>query len=395
MILFNDKKDCCGCGACFQACPKKAISFKTDECGFKYPEINDELCINCGLCKKVCAYQNIIEKNTPQIVYAATSNNDIQKKKSASGGIFAAIASYVIEKGGYVCGAAMLHNDDKFIIKHIIIDNQDDLKLLQGSKYVQSDTGICFVKIKELLNNGKFVLFSGTPCQCAGLKGYLRKDYDNLWITDIICHGVPNAQFFNDYINHSFGQLKNISGFYFRDKTKGWELAGKIIYENGSKVIYPPLSSYYSLFLKSHTYRINCYSCKYASEHRPGDITLGDYWGIQKEHPELLKSGIFSIKAGISCIIVNSEKGKIIIDSVSDYLSLSKSTYEKVSRQNKQLTEPSKLHPMRNDVMTIYQTAGYKGVDELYKKTYKTQRAIQFVFCHLPYWLKTLIRKLK
>lgn len=396
MILFRDKKDCCACGACEQACPKSAIYFYEDEYGFRFPKIDDSKCINCGLCQRVCAFQNIDESNEPHEVYAATSLNDTQKAKSASGGIFAALASHVISHGGAVCGAVMERISGKFVVHHKIVEYEDDLAMLQGSKYVQSEIGDSYNKIKTLLLSGKLVLFSGTPCQCAGLKGFLRKDYDNLWIVDIICHGVPNQSFFNAYIDYTFKKYSNISSFTFRDKTKGWELAGKMIY-GGNKhiVVYPALSSYYTLFLKAQTYRENCYCCKYACKHRPGDITLGDYWGIQKEHPELLKNGLLTIKSGVSCIIVNTSRGKSILDFVSSYIKKFPSTYEKASQQNGQLTHPSLRGGCRDAIFNGYRDYGYAAVDELYKRKYRKQRAIHSVFCRLPYWFKSIIRKYK
>lgn len=397
MILFNDKSDCCNCGSCQQACPVQAISTITDEYGFKYPTIDHNKCIDCGLCQKVCAYQHIAETNSPLNVYVATSNNKLQIKYSASGGIFATLATYIITNGGIAYGAAMERDGDKFIVRHKSAASFEDLKELQGSKYIQSDIGTCFKEIRTYLTNGKLVLFSGTPCQCAGLKAFLRKDYPNLYIVDIICHGVPSLQFFNDYIDFKFHNLKNISDFSFRNKSSGWELKGCIKYDGGNKQKYiiAGTSSYYSLFLDAQIYRTNCYSCKYACNHRPGDLTIGDYWGVQREHPELIGDKRFNIKDGISCVITNTSKGETLLANLNNLVSKEVTTYEKVARRNAQLLHPSKIGRYRKQILKLYHDDGYKSVDALFKRNYKSQIIVHRILNLLPYHVKNILRRIK
>lgn len=398
MILFPDKKNCCNCNACTQICPKSAISSKMDEDGFVYPRIDHSKCIDCGLCQKVCAYQHIEERNKPISVYAASSNNKSQTLKSASGGIFAALATYVLGQGGIVYGASMERVDGEFKIQHVGITSIDKLPKLQGSKYIQSEIGNVFKEIRTYLKEGKTILFSGTPCQCAGLKGFLmEKTYPNLYIVDVICHGVPSQKMFNDYIDYQFHDLNDISNFSFRDKSKGWELAGRIDYENGAKHKFVPAgtSSYYSLFLSGVIYRENCYSCKYACSHRPGDITIGDYWGIKREHPDLLTNGSFKLQDGISCIISNSPQGESLLKLVSEFIKTSPSTYDKVAHHNGQLIHPSHKSTSRDILLTLYLKNGYFGVDQFYKRMYRTQRLIHSIFSRLPYWLKSILRNIK
>ena len=196
--LFAEKKNCCGCGACMNVCPKSAIHMEKDEYGFVYPEINIEQCVECGACKRVCAFQNKTTQNKPQRVLAIAGKNDSLVKKSASGGLFATIALAVLEQGGCVYGAVMLHENHKLRIHHVCCETKEELERLQGSKYVQSSLGSIFKDVQEKLKKGKTVLFSGTPCQVDALKSYLRKDYEKLLTVDIICHGVPSEQFFND-----------------------------------------------------------------------------------------------------------------------------------------------------------------------------------------------------
>ena len=332
-------------------------------------------------------------------MYVAVSNDKHQIKKSASGGIFAALATYLLSLGGVVYGASLKHENGKFVVFHREVTSIKALHELQGSKYVQSDIGNCFKEIRNHLSSNRIVLFSGTPCgtpcQCAGLKAFLRKDYSNLFLVDIICHGVPNQQFFNDYIDFEFSKLRGIKHFLFRDKSKGWELRGRIDYDkNKSKTIVAGSSSYYSLFLDAQIYRENCYSCKYANDHRPGDLTIGDYWGIQNEHPELIGEK-FNIKDGISCIISNTDKGEHLLAEVKEYITLEKSTYEKVARRNAQLCHPSVLGRYRSKIFKLYKDKGYKAVNIFFLKTYTLQILIHYVFNLLPYGIKDFLRRVK
>lgn len=395
MELFKNKFDCCGCEACANVCSKGAISMQEDENGFRYPLIDNSKCVDCGLCRKVCAFQNIEETNCAKDVYVAVSKDEEQIIKSASGGIFAVIAKEVIEKGGIVCGSALMVKNNKVCVEHILIDSIKDISKLQGSKYVQSNINDCYKRIKQLLADGRIVLFSGTPCQCAGLKGFLRKPYDNLFIIDIICHGVPNQRFLNDYIEYKHPAKTGISGFAFRDKSRGWGLTGRIDYEDGSSKLIPAgLSSYYSLFLDSQIYRENCYKCKYASRNRPGDITLGDYWGIQKEHPELMSTGKYNPKNGISCVIVNTTKGESILSDISDKIVKDESTYEKIANMNRQLVSPSKRGQHYDTIFSLYSKEGYKPIDEFFYKNYRKQIFIHSIFSKLPFGLKEVLRKI-
>lgn len=394
MILYPDKNHCCNCDSCTQICPKDAIYKITDKHGFVFPNINHEKCIDCGLCQKACAYQHIEEHDTPLEVYAATIKDSNLKHKSSSGGIFAAIAKKILLMGGIVYGAVMERNNGRFEIYHKGIEDIAELHRLQGSKYVQSEIRCSFKEIKVHLSKGKPVLFCGVPCQCAGLKAFLRRKYDNLYIVDIICHGVPSQAFFNDYIDYKFHDLPDITNFAFRDKSKGWELSARIDYDiDKHKYISAGTSSYYSLFLDSQIYRENCYSCKYASGHRAGDMTIGDYWGIQKEHPESLSK--LKPQEGVSCIIINNESGKKILSLINDSVIMIPSIYQKAANMNSQLVRPSRKGKYYNDIMTLYQTHGYSAVESFFRHHYRKQRFIHTILSHLPYSIKTLLRSLK
>lgn len=371
IVLFKDKKHCCACGACLNICPKRAIAMQKDEYGFLYPQIDEEKCIKCGLCIKTCAFQNSNLNNEPRKTYAAQSNNT-DLKQSASGGIFASIAKNVLKDGGIVYGAAMELMDNKLVVRHIAVNNEADLIKLQGSKYIQSNTEKVYQEIKEQLNNDKLILFSGTPCQVDGLNSYLGKKYNKLITIDIICHGVPNNQMFQDYIKILEEKLKDkIIDFKFRDKTKGWGLTAKGYTAKGYTAIIPAnVSSYYYMFLKSYIYRDSCYSCKYACRNRCSDITIGDYWGIERVHPEVEEDNVYGLdyKNGISCLIVNTEQGKEVIEKYKTDLRLLVSEFDKAAKYNNQLNKPSKCDNKKcNKILDVYKEKGYKEVDNDFK----------------------------
>lgn len=402
IILFKDKKHCCGCEACANICPQQAIEMIEDEYGYKYPQINHEKCIGCGLCKRTCAYQNECEFNENEDTYVGITDNEEILMKSASGGIFAQIATNIIKQNGIVYGCSLEKENGKLTPKHIRIDNLDELEKLQGSKYVQSDINDTYKLIKEDLKSEKIVLFSGTPCQVSALKNFIgNKHKGELYTIDIICHGIPNKKIFQDYI--SFIEQKEnvkVTNFIFRDKTKGWGLQARLDYIDNSnktkyKLISSHLSSYYQLFLDSEIYRENCYSCKYAGKKRVGDITIGDFWGIEKEHPEYLKDngGDLNEKNGISCILVNNEIGKEIIEKYCNDLSIMESKFEKAARQNKQLNHPSIKSKNREKILETFRERGYKGIDSWYFKKIGVKKYIYCVWEKIPRKYKLKLKK--
>ena len=385
IILFDEKTKCCACGACKNICPKGAIAMKEDEYGFLYPQIDEKKCVQCGICKKVCAYQNGQVKNTPIKCYAAVNKNKVELMKSASGGIFVAVATSVLKEGGVVFGAALDFEDGHAHPHHIAVREISQLYRLQGSKYVQSAIENTYEEAKEELNLGKKVLFSGTPCQIAGLYGYLRREYENLFTVDVICHGVPSAKMFDDFLQNETNKrnVKKIKEYIFRDKKRGWGMNGKIRFElkNGSeKTVYIParLTSYNTFFLDGFNYRENCYSCKYANSKRPGDITLGDYWGIQVVHPEVESAN------GVSAVIVNSEKGQEAIRLILDKVDHGNSTFAEIAENNPALVgsvQPyQSYHEFQEAIMNeepiVRMTATYGFRDSLLKRLIKGLTAV-------------------
>lgn len=379
-------KSCCGCSGCEQICPKNCISMKPDSEGFLYPEVDESICIECGICIKHCPILTDVSRCNIPKVYAAKYKDRGSTFKSTSGGLFIPIAKSVLSMGGVVFGCAY---DENLVAKHIKVETEDELYQLQSSKYVQSDTRGIYKQVKTELQNGKEVLFSGTGCQAAGLRSFLGKDYGNLLITDIVCHGVPSPKLFKNYIDYMGKKLGGtLTSYNFRSKEKrGWDLYYKA--ENGqkSKSDYGFFDPYYSAFLYCKTYRESCYECKFANKNRVSDITLADYWGIQKFHPE------FFDENGVSLVLVNTEKGKKYLEKIKDKLEIIESDYNKASVMNANLVHPSKRPSCRDSI--------YDGFDCGNFETYaKTKLAFKInpktkIKKMIPLGVKRFLRKLR
>lgn len=324
------KNKCSGCSSCMNKCPNGAIKMKFDKEGFRYPEIDKEKCTNCGLCKKACPYlkkQDVSEMKT----YACFNKNKQEQLNSSSGGIFILLAKYILNNNGLVVGAGF---DNKHNLKHLICENEQDLIKLQGSKYLQSEIGTTYKKIQEELKNNRLVLYTGTPCQIAGLKAFLNKDYDNLYTQDIVCHGCPSKVVFDSYLSSFKNEIKNIS---FRNKPNGWLNYNTTISFKNNKFYN---NSHYNdkymyLFLKDYCLRPSCYECKYKGEQRFSDITLADFWGINEVCKEMFNSD------GTSLLMVNSKKGLDLFNSIKKDLE-----YKEVNRKESLKYNPSACTPV-------------------------------------------------
>lgn len=398
--LIKSEKECCGCGACYHSCPKNAISMVENAQGFIYPQIDESICINCGKCLRVCKFKENTWKKSLKETYAAHAK-DIELIESASGGVFSSLAQSVLVHGGLVYGCAMVYENDKLTPKHICINKLSELEQLKGSKYVQSELNNIYVDVRDKLEQNMDVLFSGTPCQVMGLKGYLQKDYDNLYTAEVVCHGVPSLRLFHDYLNYvEEYEKKKVIEFKFRDKSQGWKLHGKMVLEdeNGNRIekyFEPEESSYYQMFLNSYTYRENCYSCPFASEYRQGDITIGDYWCIDLVHPEYLieNGGKIDEKEGASCLIVNNDQGEKLIEKYGQGIEIWESSYEKASRYNAQLKQPSCMKDERTIVLKL-QKQGYEKIEKWYQKRFVKIKLIRRLKAMIPEWIKMFARKI-
>lgn len=345
MIQINNKVDCCGCNACGDACAHGAISFKTDIEGFWYPEVNGNLCTNCGLCEKVCPIINIknLKKNDyekPAHTIAAINKNMRVRWDSTSGGAFSALADAMYAQNGYVSGA--LYNED-FTVRNYISNNPEDLTKLRSSKYLQSKAEGLYSEIRRLLKAGEKVLACGTPCQMAALRAFLRKDYENLIIVDFICRGVNSPKVYRSYLE-SLEKKYGSKVVYVKAKNKelGWRnLTRKVTFENGQ--------SYYGVFMDDdfrrgyHTNvfcRPSCYDCKFKGFPRIADITIADYWGIEKVDKNL------DMNIGTSMILLNSDKGVAYFEQVKDKLEYKETPFESILGGNialRKSIEPAKI----------------------------------------------------
>lgn len=328
MTISHLKKKCVGCGACSIICCANAIKMQYDNEGFYYPIVDFSLCVDCGACNGICPVENS-KKATGSIVkcYAAYSNNKSTIVASSSGGIYTEIVSDIFRRSGKVYGVAYC---DDMQVKHQRMNSIEDIEKFQGSKYVQSDMSEIFSEIKQLLKEGTLVYFSGTPCQVHALKCYLRKEYKNLFTQDIICHGVPSPLIFSKYVSEQ--EKKNqskVTSVLFREKKYGWENYSTVIqFENGKTTRrIAKLNPYMKLFYSNLSLRPSCFECPFKMQQRVSDITLADFWGVSGFLPK------FSKDQGVNLVMVNSQKGEELFNSIQQSV-----TYKEVNKENVLLT---------------------------------------------------------
>lgn len=363
-------QECCGCGACATVCPKKAIMMKEDQYGCVYPSIDVGLCVNCGACLYVCAYGNVEQNRRPLQAWAAVGKEASLVEKSASGGVFATVAKSLMEAGGTVCGAVLSKEDGALRVEHILSGEMEDLPQLQGSKYVHSQAWRCYAELRKVLASGKTVLFSGTPCQVAAVKR-LTGDPDNLITMDLVCHGVPPLRMLNE-----FGEIlgKRLGGhvenIVFRDKSCGKQYCARIEvmqrYRKRRYYLRARQLSYYQFFLDGISFRENCFSCPYAGLNRVSDLTIGDYWGIETFHSDVISREQLKEQTAWSCILVNTEKGSDFLKAHGNNLNLYPSRLEWVSEKNEQLKAPSRKPEKRERLMKLYLSGGYKELEDAF-----------------------------
>ena len=332
MIIVKDKSKCSGCHACENSCPQNCISMIQDEEGFLYPQVDTDICVDCGLCEKVCP---IIEKWQPDgsrktTAWAAINLTDKIRLNSSSGGVFTLIAEKIIDDlGGVVFGAAF--SEDFRTVRHIWVDNTDDLKMLRGSKYVQSRIDDAYQQAKKFLDSGRKVLFTGTPCQIGGLYSYLRKPYDNLYTQDIICHGVPSPMVWKKYVEEREQKASSkTQQMSFRYKKYGWK-SYAILFEFANNTAYERIINrdpFMKAFLSNVCLRPSCYECTFKSTIRQSDITLADFWGVWNVFPDMYDD------RGTSAILIHSSKGQELLDAVNSNMKSVSVGVETVKKYN-------------------------------------------------------------
>lgn len=385
MIKIENPADCCGCTACASICAHDAITMKPDALGFLYPEVDKEKCVDCGLCEKVCAfndnYDTSLNLDKP-LAYGARHKDMNEVETSRSGAAFIAISDYILEQGGVVYGAGYT---DHFRVVHKRATTKEERDEFKGSKYVQSDMTGVFRQVKQDLRDGLTVLFSGTPCQTSGLNSYVGKRLrENLFLVDIVCHGVPSPYMWRDYISYlEKKQGSPIVWVNFRDKQKyGWAAHHETFkFKTGGGKM-----SFTYLFYKHIILRKSCEKCHFTNLHRPSDITIADFWGWQKTDPN-----INSDDKGVSLVLINTEKGRKLFEASKDRMNTVQADIQNCLQPNMQ--HPTKIDRKRNEFERDYQA---KGFDFVYKKygedgwRYKVDK-IQIRFIS---FFKNLIKKI-
>lgn len=371
MIELCDIKYCTGCGACKNICPRHCISMSLSREGFLYPKINKELCTECGSCRKVCPILTPIQSQQLPVVYAAWSKDDSIRQSSSSGGIFYTLAEWVIMQGGCVFG--VVYDNDMGAI-HCRATTLEQVREMMGSKYLQSDTKDTFWEVKELLKEGKIVLYTGTPCQIAGLLGYLgARDISKLYLVDLVCHGTPSKLAFSCYL-HELETLYGVfdkKSFSFRH-LEGWGVSPSFKVAERCQVISSTHNWYMKAFMQGLLSRESCFQCPYATPQRVSDLTIGDFWGIGVEKPFEQDTS-----KGCSLVLVNTQKGAGLLSLVSCYLFLEERTLEEALSINHQLYRPPVRPKLREYAYSIIkEDNGWRKMldDHFYDTPYKKIR---------------------
>ena len=370
MIQITDKSKCCGCNACGDVCPKDAITFKTDIEGFWYPEVNMERCIDCGLCEKVCPelHINELKKNDYEqpVTIAAINKNMKVRWDSTSGGAFSALADAMYAQGGYVSGA--VYNED-FSVSNFISDNPADLAKLRSSKYLQSNAEGLYKRIRDLLRKGEKVLACGTPCQMAALRSFLHKDYDNLIIVDFICRGVNSPKVYRKYLD-SLERRYGGKVVYVKAKNKelGWRnLTRKVVFDNGKVYYGVRMDDDFRRGYHTNVFcRPSCYVCQYKGFPRMADITIADYWGIEKVDKNLDNN------IGTSMILLNSKKGEAYFDLVKDKLEWEYTKFESILPGNIALRKP--IEPAKINRKQFFEDLDKGTFDDVVRKYFPLKK---------------------
>lgn len=354
MIKIEDKSACCGCSACVSVCSHQAITMKPDGMGFLYPEVDQSKCVDCGLCNQVCAFNSAYDKSqnlAEPDVYAVRHKDMNEISTSRSGAVFIALSDWILEQGGVVYGAGY---EGHFRVVHKRATTKEERNEFKGSKYVQSDLKDIFCQIRKDLRQGYKVMFSGTPCQTSGLWSYLkllRQDVSQLYVVDLVCHGVPAPYVWRDYLKYIEKKYHaEVTAVNFRDKSQlGWA-AHKESFRLGDK--YVSTSTYSDLFGKCIMFRHSCGVCHFANLKRPSDLTIGDFWGWEK-----VDQHINADNKGVSLLLVNTEKGRGLFSKIANQIRYLKSDTQHCLQPN--LEYPSPISPLRAEFEQDFISRGF------------------------------------
>lgn len=385
MIKITVSSDCCGCGACVQRCPKACISLHEDEEGFMYPVVDENVCVDCGACERACPLINRAEPIPPLKVYAAKNKNEDERISSSSGGLFILLAKAVLAKGGVVFGA-VFDNEWQVVIKYA--ETLDEVLPMMGSKYVQSRTETAYRDAERFLKQGREVLFTGAPCQIAGLRTFLRKDYPNLLAVDYLCHGAPSPGVWRRYLDellnkhsdrrsvagkntvlNSLKSMSSIEDIAFRDKRLGWKKFSFVLTlaeasaegEKNSVLSSRIFQKFYDNpymrgFLSDVYLRPSCYECRCKNGVNHSDLTIGDFWGIERFFPDM------DDDKGISVVVVSSKKGEEILNDL--FLELREANIEDVKESNGGFRDKLRPHKKRQEFFIRFNKAE-ESIEEL------------------------------
>jgi coenzyme F420-reducing hydrogenase beta subunit len=354
LVDSKEKKDCCGCRACEQICPKRAIRMAEDQKGFRYPAIDYGICNQCGLCDDICAFNgNYHGYGDDPVVYAVKNKDEDVRRSSTSGGMFAAMSDKTLEDGGVIYGAGYR---DRLRVCHKRAATKKERDELKGSKYVQSDIGNNFVQVRQDLEDNQKVLFTGTPCQVAALRSFLRRDYDNLFVADLVCHGVPSDKLWQDFLDViEKDTADKVVYAEFRNKERSWHAYKTRLYlEKKPTIRIKGEQSYFQLFMSNYMLMPACHNCKFANLNRASDITIGDFWGIERTMPE------FDDDKGVSLVLVNSDKGIAMFETVRKSLDVRESCKQNCLQRN--LQNPPPMHENSDRFWSDYHRRGMRYV---------------------------------
>ena len=362
MIDIKEKKNCTGCHACWSVCPRKCIRMMPDEEGFLYPQVVQEQCIDCGSCENVCPVLHPADTQPPLEVYAARNWDENVRMSSSSGGVFTLLAKEIIRRGGVVFGASFTKD---WQVVHSWTEQLEGLAAFQGAKYVQSLMGDTYLQVCRFLKQGRWVLFSGTPCQVAGLKHFLRTHYERLLTVDVVCHGVPSPLVWRTYLDSINPWKVPITALSMRDKTRGWKQYGMEI-RTEDTVLYTgkAASNLYSQGYLDNLYlRPSCYACLAKKGRSHSDLTLGDFWGIERVYPSM------DDNRGTGLVLVNTPMGMNFYRSL---LVLQKEViYEQALRENPSLECSAPLTEMREEFWNRFPAEGMKVVTDIHQRKRK------------------------
>lgn len=340
MIVVEAQQNCCGCSACANICPRRCITLQPDAEGFLYPEVAEEHCVDCGLCETVCPLLHRPQQHDILGVYGAKNKRDEIRYTSSSGGMFTLLAEQVLAQGGVVFGAEL---DSDLNVRHCAVDSVEDLPKLRGSKYVQSVMGDCFTQVRTLLRSGRKVLFSGTPCQIAGLKGFLVKPQEILLTVDVVCHGVPSPLVYRKHLAELAARAgEPMQQVRFRDKAKGWKRGETLFFTEHERFgASKRQETYMRLFLNNVSIRPSCGDCAFNNKRSLADITIADYWGIDQQYPA------FDDDKGVTLVIVNTQQGQALLEAVREQADFLTSSFEQGAEYNLAVAKSLPLHPHR------------------------------------------------